>query len=204
MDWTWYLFRFEGRINRAKLWLAALVIVCWMIFLAGLSVAAGLISGGEVSFDTSDLFRVIDPASYKSLSWAGLPALLIKVIGTPLFLWVYFATSIKRLHDRDKSSWWMVPFFVFPGLYNQFADRFGDYWMVAMPFALAAFTFCIWGFVEMYFLRGTRSTNQYGPNPLGKEQMRARSAQARLRATTAWDQESEIEMVPHKAGPPAV
>jgi uncharacterized membrane protein YhaH (DUF805 family) len=170
-----------------------------MIFLVGLSVAAGLISGGELSFDTNDLFRVIDPASYKSLSWAGLPALLIKVIGTPLFLWVYFATSIKRLHDRDKSGWWMVPFFVFPGLYNQFADRFGDYWMVAMPFALAAFAFCIWGFVEMYFLRGTRSTNQYGPNPLGKEQMRARSAQARLRATTAWDQESEIEMVPHKA-----
>ena len=22
MDWTWYLFRFDGRINRAKLWLA--------------------------------------------------------------------------------------------------------------------------------------------------------------------------------------
>ena len=21
MDWTWYLFRFDGRINRAKLWL---------------------------------------------------------------------------------------------------------------------------------------------------------------------------------------
>src|SRR5882762_4603706 len=102
MDWTWYLFRFDGRINRAKYWLAALIILCWMIFLAGLTVAAGLVSGGEVSFDTSDLFRVIDPTSYKSLSWPGLPALLIKMIGTPLFLWVYFATSIKRLHDRER------------------------------------------------------------------------------------------------------
>ena len=25
MDWTWYLFRFDGRINRAKLWLGGLV-----------------------------------------------------------------------------------------------------------------------------------------------------------------------------------
>ncbi len=205
MDWTWYLFRFNGRINRAKYWLAMLIILCWMIFLAALALAAGLVSG-EVTFgfDIDDLFRIVDPASYRSLSWADLPSLLIRGIGTSLFLWVYLATSIKRLHDRDKSGWWMVPFFVYPGLYNQFADRFSDYWVAAIPFALAAFVFCIWGFVEMYFLRGTRWTNQYGVNPLGKEQMRARSAQARLRATTAWDQQSEVEMVPHKAGPPPV
>ncbi len=54
---------------------------------------------------------------------AALPVLLIKVTGTALFLWVYFATSIKRLHDRDKSGWWMIPFFVAPGVFNQFADR---------------------------------------------------------------------------------
>jgi hypothetical protein len=41
-------------------------------------------------------------------------------------MWVYFAMSIKRLHDRDKSGWWMVPFFAAPGLYNQFADRLPD------------------------------------------------------------------------------
>ena len=34
MDWTWYLFSFNGRINRAKMWLAVLVILCWMIFWA--------------------------------------------------------------------------------------------------------------------------------------------------------------------------
>jgi len=47
MDWTWYLFRFKGRINRAKYWLAALIIVCWMIFLSALTLAAGIVSGGE-------------------------------------------------------------------------------------------------------------------------------------------------------------
>ena len=31
MDWTWYLFRFDGRINRAKLWLAVLVLLGLMM-----------------------------------------------------------------------------------------------------------------------------------------------------------------------------
>jgi uncharacterized membrane protein YhaH (DUF805 family) len=141
----------------------------------------------------NDLFRIIHPASYQSLSWKGLPTLLVKVIGTPRFLWVYLATSIKRLHDRDKSGWWMVPFFLVPGLYNQFADRFGDYWVAALPFALIAFVFCIWGFIEMYCLKGSRKTNRFGPNPLMQIDTRPR-----------WQQNHEVEMVPHKAGPPPV
>src|SRR5216684_5318844 len=132
MDWNWYLFSFDGRINRAKYWLAGLIILCWMIFFTMLMISAGMLSGGKISFgfDLDDPFRIVDPASYRSLSWAVLPPLLIKVIGTALFLWVYFATSIKRLHDRDKSGWWMVPFFVVPGLYNQFADRLPDSYLV--------------------------------------------------------------------------
>ena len=27
MDWTWYLFRFDGRINRARLWQALLIVL---------------------------------------------------------------------------------------------------------------------------------------------------------------------------------
>jgi uncharacterized membrane protein YhaH (DUF805 family) len=49
MDWTWYLFSFEGRINRAKMWLAALVIACWMIFLGVLIVTVSSAFGGPAS-----------------------------------------------------------------------------------------------------------------------------------------------------------
>ena len=34
MDWTWYLFGFKGRIERAKMWLSVLIILCWMFFWA--------------------------------------------------------------------------------------------------------------------------------------------------------------------------
>lgn len=194
MDWTWYLFSFKGRINRARMWLALLVIMCWMIFLGLVVLAISSLFGDVKSFrlGIDDIFLILDPTTYRSLSKADLIPFLAKLIGMPLFVWVYFATSIKRLHDRDKSGWWMVPFFVAPGLYNQFADRLGDSALLMLPAAIA-FVFLIWGFVEMYLLRGSRKTNRFGPNPLQPIDTRPR-----------WEQQSEIEMVPHKAGPPPV
>lgn len=207
MDWVWYLFKFNGRINRAKFWLAGLIIVCWMMFLAGLLISTGLVGGKGTTFgfNVDDVFRLFDPDTYRSLSWSGLPALLIKVAGTALFVWVYLAVSIKRLHDRDKSAWWMIPFFVAPGLINQFSDRLPDESYSVMIAAWTAFVLCIWGFVEMGLLRGTRHPNLYGPNPLGKVQGRPRDERDnRPRTTQGWDQQSELEIVPHKAGPPPV
>ena len=54
------------------------------------------------------------------------------------------------------------------------------------------FALMIWGSIEMYFLKGSRKTNRFGPNPL-----------LSVRTVPRWDQHSEIEMVPYKAGPPA-
>jgi uncharacterized membrane protein YhaH (DUF805 family) len=194
MDWTWSLFSFKGRINRAKLWLALLVILCWMIFLGGLVVAIDSLSGGAKSFGfrINDVFLILDPETYRSLSNADLVPLFAKVIGAPLFAWAYLATSIKRLHDRDKSGWWIIPFFVAPSLYNQFEDRLGDSNLLLLP-GLAAFVLLLWGFVEMYCLKGSRKTNRFGPSPLQPINTRPR-----------WEQSHEIEMVPHKAGPPPV
>ena len=140
MDWTWYLFRFDGRIDRAKLWLARLVLLGLMMALGTVIAAIHILFGSGTSFHfgASDLFKLVDPDAYRSLTWADLPRLLIKLFGTSLMMWVYFAISIKRLHDRDKSGWWMVPFFAAPGLYNQFADRLPDS-HADLPLAIAAF-----------------------------------------------------------------
>ncbi|WFU33553.1 DUF805 domain-containing protein [Bradyrhizobium brasilense] len=203
MDWANYLFGFKGRVNRAKFWLAGLIIVCWMMFLALLAVSAGLGGKNGFSFNVDDIFRAFDPDSYRSLSWAGLPALLVKACGTFLFVWVYVAVSIKRLHDRDKSGWWMVPFFAIPGLMSQFSDRLPDesYWVMAA--GLIVFMLYIWGFIELAFLRGTGYPNRYGPNPLGKTHVR-QGRDSGSRSARGWDQQSELDIVPHKAGPPAV
>ena len=188
MDWIWYLFRFEGRINRARYWLAGLIIVCWMIFLAAIVVAFGARSFG---FSVDDIFKAVDPDTYRTLSRADLPRVLAKVIGTPLFVWVFAATSIKRLHDRDKSAWWALPFFVLPGLINQFLDRIGNE-TIGFALALISFVLATWGGIELLFFRGSRKTNRFGADPLYVPPA----------DRPGWDQQRELEMTAQKAGPP--
>ena len=204
MDWVWYLFKFDGRINRAKYWLAMLIILCWMIFLMLLLyVPVGYFFGWpeELNFSLETIFTIVDPKSFQDLSRADLSTIVVNVIALPLFLWVFLATSVKRLHDRDMSGWWIIPFFAVPGLYHQFVDRLPHSYLIM--FVTWPIIAChIWGIVELYFRAGTSWPNRFGPNPLGKQPTRPRSASVRLRATTAWNQESEIEMTPHLGSPP--
>jgi uncharacterized membrane protein YhaH (DUF805 family) len=203
MNWTWYLFGFEGRINRAKYWLAGPIMLAflfafvWLIYLCLMvdfvAHAMGTAHGsGKVSFHLGldDIYSVFDPAAWRALSFGILPVVLAKAIGIVLVLWIFLATSIKRLHDRDKSGWWMVPFFVLPNLFNHYSDLLPDSYFMLIP-ALILFALMIWGFVELYFLSGSRKTNRFGPNPLQP-----------VNTTKRWEQHREIEMVPHKAGPP--
>ena len=196
MDYAWYLFSFKGRINRARCWLAGLIIICWMIFLAlailGIAHLFGATVPGRIHFGANEIFNIVDPEAWRSLSSANLTALFIHAVETPLFLWVYLATSVKRLHDRDKSGWWIVLFFVLPCLSSQFGDQLGDFWP-AILLNGTAFVFSVWGFVEMYCRKGITGTNRFGADPL-----------APIDTRPAWDQQSEIEMAPLKAGPPPV
>ena len=188
------LFAFEGRINRAKFWLAMLNILGLMMLLSVLIITVGKLFGGpnSFSFEIKDIFAAFDPESYRSLTAIGLGSVVVKAIGALLFLWIYLVNAIKRLHDRNKSAWWMLLFFGLPGLFDQFADRLGDSYP-AIFVALVSFVFCVWGVIELCFLRGTRGTNRFGADPL-----------APIDTRPGWDQQSEIEMVPYKAGPPPV
>ena len=111
-------------------------------------------------------------------------------------MWVYFATSIKRLHDRDKSGWWAIPLVAIPTFYNYIAAWLPDNSYLTMMISLVILAFGIWAFVELYCLKGSRKTNRFGADPLTPPPPRD--------TRPPWDQQREIEMVPHKAGPPPV
>ena len=209
MDWVWYLFSFKGRINRAKLWLAGLIIICWMIFLAMLmsGLVALLTSHGpkDIGFGIDYLFGIFNPAFYRSRSLAELPILLLEAAASVLFVWIYFATAIKRLHDRDKSAWWAIPLVAIPSFYNQLGGWLPDNSYLVTVISVLALVYCIWGFVELYCLKGSRKTNRFGANPLLAAERDPRvDRQGNGASRSGWDQQSEIEMVPHKAGPPPV
>lgn len=72
------------------------------------------------------------------------------------------AVHIKRLHDRDKSGWWLLLFYLLPIILDGL-DRMSG---VPLVFSLPAAAVSIWALVQFGFLRGTSGPNQYGPHPL--------------------------------------
>ena len=81
------LFSFKGRINRAKWWLARLLVFV-LVF-----VATSLISLIAANLYVTEFFIV--------LFLIGLPVYILSV-GTHLPI------NVKRWHDRDKSGWWVL------------------------------------------------------------------------------------------------
>ena len=92
-------------------------------------------------------------------------------------------------HTRFDPLW---HFFILPMLLAK-AAQWPNAPHVDLFFLLIASGINIWAFVELYCLKGSRKTNRFGGNPLAPVDTRPR-----------WEQQSEIETVPHKAGPPPV
>jgi len=139
-----FLFGASGRINRAKYWRSALLFT-----LAGLMAAVILFTAAGIA--------------------APLFIIAVVLVLIPWLLWGFSITT-ERLHDRDKSAWWLVVFYLVPGVLGQlaktawFAGAAGP--VLHYILALASFALTIWGFVEIGCLRGTAGSNTYGPDPL--------------------------------------
>lgn len=150
MDWTNILFSFGGRLNRAKYWLVVLInVIVWIAFIivavtmgVGFNALYGMDGGGPV-------------------------IVLLGVAAIVFSLWTGLATAIKRLHDREKSGWWILVFWVLPGILNGASAFAAD--IPAIILAIASFAVSVWGFVEIACLKGTTGPNSYGPDPLPAE-----------------------------------
>lgn len=196
MDYQRFLFRFDGRINRAKYWLAALIILCWMVFVLVLLAVFGNTFGIADRGYAFDIFGISASFQFTDHDPASKTTLFPQMVTIPMtvvFAWVYAATSIKRLHDRNKSGWWIVPFVVAPGLFGRFEGWLGDS-SAATVLGLAVFVFSAWGFIELAVLKGTRGPNRFGSDPLAP-------VSTGVHAASRWDQQSELEFIPHRAGP---
>jgi len=136
-------FGFSGRVNRAKFWIAVLILAAINIVLAVIGYVA----------DQSGVFQAIN----------GIISIVVLVSS--------LAVGVKRLHDRDKSGWYLVLFYIVPGVLGGVASfmmiTMEDATLVAGILSLLAFAIAIWAFVELGCLRGTIGTNRFGPDPLG-------------------------------------
>jgi uncharacterized membrane protein YhaH (DUF805 family) len=89
-----------------------------------------------------------------------------------LFLYPSAALMVKRLHDRNRPSYFAA-FLLVPVIIKALTDLMGmsgdpmsqnalDYLLNIIIFAVS-----VWFFIELGCLRGTVGSNQYGPDPLG-------------------------------------
>jgi uncharacterized membrane protein YhaH (DUF805 family) len=146
-----FLFGASGRISRAKYWRSVLIYIG-----AGMMTAVILFTAAGIA--------------------APLLVIMVVIVLIPWLLWGFSFTT-RRLHDRDKSAWWLVVFYLLPGGLGKFA---GSIWFSQAAglapnyiMTLASFVLTIWGFVEIGCLRGTAGSNTYGPDPLSQPKQRS-------------------------------
>ena len=147
------LFSYQGRINRAKYWTAVLIYLAISIVIA----AVGFIMLGNSILELAD--DAADDGVIVGLLSKGIGFfLLVLVIYIPLVVSSVFV-GIKRLHDRDKSGWWLLVFYLLPTVLNELSG-------ISSLLAFVSVAITIWAIVELGCLRGTQGPNKYGPDPL--------------------------------------
>jgi len=136
------LFSFQGRLNRKPYW--TIVITVTVVFILLLLLA--LVALREYGLEFLPVTIAILVLLYIPLIWIGL------------------ALGAKRLHDRDKSAWWLLVFYALPTILSTAADRMEDAEFILLH--AVSFGISIWAFVELGCLRGTVGPNRYGPDRL--------------------------------------
>ena len=90
-DWIKLLFDFGGRINRAKYWQTVVIYLVGLLVLYILALVVAAVIG------IPELATLLV-----------LLAFIAVVISST-------AVGIKRLHDRNRSGWWLLALYLLPG-----------------------------------------------------------------------------------------
>lgn len=150
---------FRGRIGRKTFWLGyAVPLLLLSIVAQVLDIALGFVPIGDAV-----------PAEQGTAGPIGA------VVGL-LSIWPAFAGAIKRLHDRDRSGWWIGLYYLLAAMFALLtimgafaASATGGFGVIALAVVLGVLVLgmALWLLVEIGFLRGTPGPNRYGPDPLG-------------------------------------
>jgi uncharacterized membrane protein YhaH (DUF805 family) len=150
------LLSFHGRDGRARYlfavvgFTAALAILMVAFWFYALSVPGEYENGGPTPFPS-------DPLGVAgAVLWFALLALAF---------WTFAAATVRRLHDRDMSGWWIFVVLIGPncvyGLGDYLAGTGNDIPPIALLLRLAALAGFVYGAILLVFLPGTPGRNRY-------------------------------------------
>ena len=170
MNWPQLLFSFKGRITRLYWWVTSLVVsVVSGMLTQGLEFWAREMGAGAIDTDTG----AFEPSGAFGIG-VGVIALFN--------LWINFAVSVKRLHDRDRTGWWIVVVYlaiivaIVLGVATMMQPE-GQREPLNGITVIAVFVvscLMIWMFIEIGFLKGTQGPNRFGPDLLAAPQSDAK------------------------------
>jgi uncharacterized membrane protein YhaH (DUF805 family) len=145
MDLIYLLTSRDGRINRAKYWIGAVVLTLASMLGTGLAVAAFGVSDTSVRLTVLIAFLLVYPT---------------------------YALMAKRFQDRDKPGW--TALYALVPIYGiNFMQTFGSIGkaepgMVSTLLDLVIVGLSLWLLIELGILKGTQGPNRFGPDPLGQ------------------------------------
>ena len=155
-------FNPSGRINRSTFWLQGVLLlyaiwltiwILWAEMVGFWPIARALITGRDV---LSAIGAFVDNANFFNLIL--LPALFVAVNW-----WNYFAVTVKRLHDRDKSAWWILLWGAIIGGATTFGIiSLAVFILAVVIWMIIELAVVIWMIIELGFLEGTPGRNRYG------------------------------------------
>ena len=161
-----FYFSPHGRISRSQFWLRAILPIWGIWLLLWIMTFASAVNDNKAA--------------------AGLFGFLLLLYGLAI-IWPALVTNIKRIHDRNKSGWFiLIP--LIPGVLTVIVWTMAIIGAVAsaltksdaaLGYAIGAGAFTwvlglvslaisIWFFVEFGCMRGTIGANRFGPDPVAR------------------------------------
>jgi uncharacterized membrane protein YhaH (DUF805 family) len=138
-----FLFSAQGRISRSRFWIS--------LVLLGLGIIVP-----TIIFAATALPRNVN-------IWVVYYVITIFVW---LVQWPIIVILIKRIHDRNKSGWTVLIYYV-PATLDAIVNfTGGQESLVETTLSLISLVIGIWFFVEFGCMRGTIGHNRFGPDPV--------------------------------------
>lgn len=142
-----FLFSFGGRISRVDFWILVVTIVSIV----------------TAAFVVDRIFMV------------GVLTDALSIIVFAIIVPVFLSAMARRLHDRNKSAWYILLFVGVPTVLQQFLGGGDTFQIIFISGGTTSFLdfICLaistWMIVELGFLPGSQGDNTYGPSPLVSE-----------------------------------
>ncbi len=77
--------------------------------------------------------------------------------------WIHLAITVKRWHDKDKSTWWVLLHFIpLVAVFFVLLAQLTSGWSTVIY--LIAIITSLWTIFELGFIKGTEGSNQFGPD----------------------------------------